>query len=87
MPEEKEREREKLTYKIFFYEKSDLQEQNIRPDGRKFSSFRPISINVSSIVQADSSAIFKLGDTTAVCGIKAVSILNITYLLYILFLY
>ncbi|EFN85487.1 exosome complex component RRP43 [Harpegnathos saltator] len=45
--------------------------QDIRPDGRKFLSFRPISINVSSIVQADSSAIFKLGSTTVVCGIKA----------------
>ncbi|XP_011630913.1 exosome complex component RRP43-like [Pogonomyrmex barbatus] len=49
----------------------DHLEQDIRPDGRKFLSFRPVSINVSSIVQADSSAIFKLGDTTAVCGIKA----------------
>ncbi|XP_032684665.1 exosome complex component RRP43-like [Odontomachus brunneus] len=45
--------------------------QNIRPDGRKFLSFRPININVSSIVQADGSAIFKLGNTTVVCGIKA----------------
>lgn len=50
---------------------TDHLEQGIRPDGRKFISFRPVSINVSSIVQADSSAIFKLGDTSAVCGIKA----------------
>ncbi|RLU14902.1 hypothetical protein DMN91_012789 [Ooceraea biroi] len=49
----------------------DHLEQSIRPDGRKFLSFRPVSVNVSSIVQADSSAIFKLGNTTAVCGIKA----------------
>lgn len=49
----------------------DHLEQDVRPDGRKFLSFRPVSVNVSSIVQADSSAIFKLGDTTAVCGIKA----------------
>ncbi|XP_012224820.1 exosome complex component RRP43-like [Linepithema humile] len=49
----------------------DHLEQGVRPDNRKFLSFRPVSINVSSIVQADSSAIFKLGDTTAVCGIKA----------------
>ncbi|XP_029169933.1 exosome complex component RRP43-like [Nylanderia fulva] len=49
----------------------DYLKQGIRPDGRKFLSFRPVSVNVSSIVQADSSAIFKLGDTTAVCGIKA----------------
>ncbi|XP_018044479.1 PREDICTED: exosome complex component RRP43-like isoform X2 [Atta colombica] len=48
----------------------DHLEQNVRTDGRKFLSFRPVSVNVSSIVQADSSAIFKLGDTTAVCGIK-----------------
>ncbi|KYN03301.1 Exosome complex exonuclease RRP43 [Cyphomyrmex costatus] len=49
----------------------DHLEQNVRTDGRKFLSFRPVSVNVSSIIQADSSAIFKLGDTTAVCGIKA----------------
>jgi len=49
----------------------DHLEQDIRTDGRKFLSFRPVSVNISSIVQADSSAIFKLGDTTAVCGIKA----------------
>ncbi|XP_029667663.1 exosome complex component RRP43-like isoform X1 [Formica exsecta] len=49
----------------------DHLEQGSRPDGRKFLSFRPVSINVSSIIQADSSAIFKLGDTSAVCGIKA----------------
>ncbi|XP_014483494.1 PREDICTED: exosome complex component RRP43-like [Dinoponera quadriceps] len=49
----------------------DHSVQDIRPDGRKFLSFRPISINISSIVQADGSAIFKLGNTTVVCGIKA----------------
>ncbi|KAL6417815.1 hypothetical protein ACFW04_012516 [Cataglyphis niger] len=49
----------------------DHLEQGTRPDGRKFFSFRPVSVNVSSIVQADSSAIFKLGDTSVVCGIKA----------------
>ncbi|XP_043577944.1 exosome complex component RRP43-like isoform X2 [Bombus pyrosoma] len=45
--------------------------QDIRPDGRQFLSFRPISVNISSITHADSSAIFKIGNTTVVCGIKA----------------
>ncbi|XP_012527138.1 exosome complex component RRP43 [Monomorium pharaonis] len=49
----------------------DHLEQGVRADGRKFLSFRPVSINVSSIIQADSSALFKLGDTSVVCGIKA----------------
>ncbi|XP_043268520.1 exosome complex component RRP43-like [Venturia canescens] len=49
----------------------DYLTQNIRPDGRDFLTFRPISINVSSITHADSSAIFKIGNTTVVCGIKA----------------
>ncbi|XP_063979852.1 exosome complex component RRP43-like [Diachasmimorpha longicaudata] len=49
----------------------DHLSQNIRPDGREFLSFRPASVNVSSIGQADSSAIFKIGNTTVVCGIKA----------------
>lgn len=45
--------------------------QEIRPDGRDFTSFRPVSINVSSIKQADSSCVFKVGNTTVICGIKA----------------
>ncbi|KOC68332.1 Exosome complex component RRP43, partial [Habropoda laboriosa] len=45
--------------------------QDVRPDGRQFLSFRPISVNISSITHADSSAIFKIGNTTIVCGIKA----------------
>lgn len=45
--------------------------QDVRPDGRKFLSFRPISINISSITHANSSSIFKIGNTTVVCGIKA----------------
>ncbi|XP_020296020.1 exosome complex component RRP43-like isoform X2 [Pseudomyrmex gracilis] len=62
-----------LQYKTIHPSKylQDHLDQEIRPDGRKFLSFRPVSVNVSSIVQADGSAIFKLGDTTAVCGIKA----------------
>ncbi|KAG6797182.1 exosome complex component RRP43 [Apis mellifera caucasica] len=45
--------------------------QDVRPDGRQFLSFRPISVNISSITHADSSAIFKIGNTTIVCGIKS----------------
>lgn len=45
---------------------------NIRPDGREFDAFRPIRINVKSIGTADGSSIVKLGNTTVVCGIKAV---------------
>lgn len=45
--------------------------QDIRPDGRQFLSFRPMSLNISSITHADSSAIFKIGKTAVVCGIKA----------------
>ncbi|KAF7414169.1 hypothetical protein HZH68_002658 [Vespula germanica] len=45
--------------------------QDIRPDGRQFLSFRPISVNVSSITRADGSAVFKIGNTTVICGIKA----------------
>lgn len=73
-----------LSKKCFIKKIWHLQEQGVRPDNRKFLSFRPVSINVSSIVQADSSAIFKLGDTTAVCGIKAVNTFyNITVVCYI----
>ncbi|KAK0162617.1 hypothetical protein PV327_006382 [Microctonus hyperodae] len=49
----------------------DYLSQNIRPDGREFMSFRPVSLNVSSISQADSSSIIKIGNTAVTCGIKA----------------
>lgn len=52
----------------------NFQAQKVRPDGRQFLSFRPISVNISSITHADSSSIFKIGGTTVVCGIKAVSV-------------
>ncbi|XP_015596811.1 exosome complex component RRP43 isoform X2 [Cephus cinctus] len=49
----------------------DYLERDIRPDGRQFLRVRPMSVNVRSITQADSSSIFKIGNTTVVCGIKA----------------
>lgn len=51
----------------------DYLSQNIRPDGRGFTDFRPIVLNVGSINTADGSSIAKVGNTTVVCGIKAVS--------------
>jgi len=45
--------------------------QNIRPDGRTFNGFRPITITANSVGTADGSSIVKLGKTTVVCGIKA----------------
>lgn len=50
----------------------DYINYNIRPDGREFDKFRPVRINIKSIGTADGSAIVKLGNTTVVCGIKAV---------------
>lgn len=52
----------------------DYLSNNIRPDGRNFTKFRSIALNVDSISTADGSAIVKLGNTTVVCGIKAVNI-------------
>jgi len=46
-------------------------EHNIRPDGRKFGKIRPTKLNVGSITTAEGSSIVKLGNTTAVCGIKS----------------
>lgn len=51
----------------------DHLDQNIRPDGRKFTEFRPTMINVDCVKTADGSAIVKVGATTVICGIKAVS--------------
>ncbi|KAH0555340.1 exosome complex component RRP43-like [Cotesia glomerata] len=49
----------------------DYLSQDIRPDGREFLNYRPVNVNVSSITQADGSAIYKIGNTKIVCGIKA----------------
>jgi len=45
--------------------------ESVRPDGRTFTKFRPLSVNVGSISTAEGSALVRLGDTTVVCGVKA----------------
>ncbi|XP_055695315.1 exosome complex component RRP43-like [Lutzomyia longipalpis] len=59
----------KLIHPVKYYR--DHLSQNVRPDGRKFLEYRPISVNVNSIGTADGSAIVKYGETTVICGIKA----------------
>ena len=41
----------------------------IRTDGRKFDETRPILAEVGVLKNADGSAMFKLGDTTAIAGV------------------
>lgn len=43
---------------------------NLRPDGRSLSSARTTSIGINPIGTADSSALVKIGETTAMAGIK-----------------
>lgn len=43
---------------------------NLRPDGRSLSSARATSIGINPIATADSSALIKMGETTAMAGIK-----------------
>ena len=43
---------------------------NLRPDGRSLSSARNTSIGINPIGTADSSALVKIGETTAMAGIK-----------------
>ncbi|GAB0090664.1 exosome complex component RRP43 [Sergentomyia squamirostris] len=59
----------KLIHPVKYYR--DHLNQLMRPDGRKFLEYRPISVNVNSIETADGSAIVKYGETTVVCGVKA----------------
>lgn len=59
----------------------DFLNHDVRPDGRELNQFRPIVINVNSIGTSDGSAIVKIGNTTVVCGIKAVSFIFIYKLL------
>ncbi len=43
----------------------------IRPSSRTAFQCRPISLNTSSLTHANGSALIKLGQTTAVCGVRA----------------
>lgn len=47
------------------------QDPPLRPSSRKPSQCRPISINTSSLTHANGSTLIKLGQTTAVCGVRA----------------
>ena len=49
-----------------------LAEQNKRSDGRKFSDYRPVSIEPGVISKAEGSARVKIGNTQVVAGIKMV---------------
>lgn len=51
----------------------DYLAHNIRPDGRDLDKFRPLLLNIGTISTANGSAIVKIGKTTVVCGIKAVT--------------
>ncbi|KAL3493550.1 exoribonuclease family protein [Aspergillus germanicus] len=47
------------------------QQPSIRANGRAPSQFRVTSANTGSLTHTNGSAVVRLGDTTAVCGIKA----------------
>jgi len=47
------------------------QDPPIRSSSRKPSQCRPISINISSLTHANGSTLIKIGQTTAVCGVRA----------------
>ncbi|XP_070554740.1 exosome complex component RRP43-like [Ptychodera flava] len=48
-----------------------LQKEDVRPDGRELGEIRSTILNIGSIGTAEGSALVKLGNTTAVCGVKA----------------
>ncbi|KAL2871557.1 3' exoribonuclease family protein [Aspergillus lucknowensis] len=47
------------------------QQPSLRANGRSPSQFRITSANTGSLTHTNGSAVVRLGDTTAVCGIKA----------------
>ncbi|PYH45392.1 3' exoribonuclease family protein [Aspergillus saccharolyticus JOP 1030-1] len=44
---------------------------SIRANGRASSQFRPTSANTGSLTHTNGSAVVRVGDTTAVCGVRA----------------
>ncbi|KAL4874831.1 ribosomal protein S5 domain 2-type protein [Aspergillus karnatakaensis] len=47
------------------------QQPSIRANGRSPSQFRVTSANTGSLTHTNGSAVVRIGDTTAVCGVKA----------------
>ncbi|KAL4870469.1 hypothetical protein BDV12DRAFT_166017 [Aspergillus spectabilis] len=47
------------------------QQPSIRANGRSPSQFRVTSVNTGSLTHTNGSAVVRIGDTTAVCGVKA----------------
>lgn len=62
-----------ISYHFGFTQWFDSQAHDVRPDGRTPEKTRSVTVNVKSINTADGSAIVRIGNTTVVCGIKAVS--------------
>jgi exosome complex component RRP43 len=50
---------------------SSSNQPSIRANGRAASQFRVTSINTGSLTHANGSAVVRIGDTTAVCGVRA----------------
>ncbi|KAJ5143551.1 Exoribonuclease phosphorolytic domain 1 [Penicillium bovifimosum] len=44
---------------------------SVRANGRATSQFRVTSVNTGSLTHANGSAVVRIGDTTAVCGVRA----------------
>ena len=59
----------KKIYPELYYDK--YLSHNVRPDGRTPEKVRETNISVNSIETADGSAFVKLGNSTAIAGIKA----------------
>ncbi|WEW56747.1 hypothetical protein PRK78_002198 [Emydomyces testavorans] len=49
---------------------SDSSRPSVRINGRTESQFRPATVNTGSLTHANGSAVVRIGDTTAVCGVR-----------------
>ena len=53
-----------------------IKAKKVRTDGRQFLEARESLLNCNSVSTADGSSLIKIGNTTAICGIKTVSIIS-----------
>ncbi|KZZ96396.1 Ribosomal protein S5 domain 2-type fold protein [Ascosphaera apis ARSEF 7405] len=44
---------------------------SLRPDGRSRTQFRPATVNTGSLTHSNGGAVVRIGDATAVCGVRA----------------
>ncbi|KAI5285924.1 hypothetical protein KEM54_000198 [Ascosphaera aggregata] len=58
-------------YLLAHLDPSSTSRPSLRPDGRTCTQFRSVSVNSGSLTHSNGSAVVRIGDSAAVCGVRA----------------